>query len=183
MAGPVTSVESAGGAGSMSDAPPIENVKGIAKRYGSSLESVLQKRMAEEGPLSALDACSIEAARIGSEISRESGWSVRRVTDRTRNPLDMPDEYEAKQLENFSTQSVNPDAPLASYKVVNENGVRYARFMKGIRIKPVCLTCHGDAATTKALDAKLAELYPHDKARGYKLGDLRGALSIKIKLD
>ncbi|PLX60989.1 MAG: hypothetical protein C0630_13080 [Sedimenticola selenatireducens] len=30
---------------------------------------------------------------------------------------------------------------------------------------------------------KIDSLYPHDKARDYKIGDLRGALSIKIKLE
>lgn len=165
------------------EAPPLNDVKATAKRYGGALQEILQKRMAEHGPPGAVDACSVEAVRIGSEMSRETGWSIKRVTARARNPLDMPDEYEAKKLDAFASQSKTPDATLASYEVVEENGVRYARFMKGITIKPVCLTCHGDSNATAAVDQKLAELYPNDKARGYQLGDLRGALSIKIKLD
>jgi hypothetical protein len=33
------------------------------------------------------------------------------------------------------------------------------------------------------VERRLSELYPFDTARGYKLGDLRGALSIRVKLD
>jgi hypothetical protein len=43
-----------------------------------------------------------------------------------------------------------------------------------------CLVCHGEAeAQPAALREALASAYPHDRATGYAVGDLRGAFSLK----
>ncbi|WP_321528695.1 DUF3365 domain-containing protein [Sedimenticola selenatireducens] len=167
------------------EAPDIAAVKASAKHYVGSLKALLQKKMSADGPIGALDVCGVEGARIGGEITRNTGWSVRRITNRARNPLAMPDEYESKMLDQFNAKiAEQPDTTsLVKYEVVEENGATYARFMKGIRVEPVCLTCHGDKATMGEVGDKIDSLYPHDKARDYKIGDLRGALSIKIKLE
>src|SRR5690606_28580791 len=47
---------------------------------------------------------------------------------------------------------------------------------------PVCLNCHGNisAEVPANVSALLSELYPSDKATGYKINDLRGMWSIRI---
>jgi hypothetical protein len=46
-----------------------------------------------------------------------------------------------------------------------------------------CLACHG---SPKQFDVAVADLlrekYPDDRAVGYKVGDLRGAVSVRVKL-
>lgn len=95
----------------------------------------------------------------------------------------MPDAYESQVLESFAKELASGKEDASRYEVVNEGGVRYARFMKAIRIEPICLTCHGGNEVPLRVAEKLADKYPHDAARGYKPGELRGALSVKIKLD
>lgn len=174
-------VESASNTGGPT--PRAEDAKAVAMDYAARLKAVLQAEMGRGGPVAAVGVCSEEAMKIGSEVSRASGWSVRRVTSRTRNPLDLPDSYESGVLGELerALASGKPDA--ARFEVVTEGGVRYARFMKAIKIENVCLACHGGKEvgpeTAKALRAR----YPHDTARNYKLGDLRGAVSLKKKLD
>jgi len=51
------------------------------------------------------------------------------------------------------------------------------RFMKAIPMAANCLQCHG-TEISPAVSAKLTELYPQDKAVGYKEGDLRGAFVV-----
>ena len=51
------------------------------------------------------------------------------------------------------------------------------RFMKAIPTGAVCLKCHG-TDLSPAVTAKLTELYPDDKATGFKEGDLRGAFVV-----
>jgi hypothetical protein len=64
--------------------------------------------------------------------------------------------------------------------VLKEDGVYY--FYKPLKIQAVCLNCHGDKnAMDKALVEKIKQLYPNDKATGYKGGDLRGVVRIKVK--
>jgi hypothetical protein len=54
-----------------------------------------------------------------------------------------------------------------------------ARVLRPIAIEGPCLSCHGDAITP-AVSALLAEHYPNDRAVGYQLGDLRGALYAEV---
>lgn len=166
-----------------SDAPPVEEVKAVAGGYAKQLKSALQESMSKNGPAASLSVCSERAAQLGADVSNRSGWSVKRVSTQARNPLDMPDIYEAANLDQFDALIASGKEDASSYKVVTEGGVRYARFMKAIRIEPVCLTCHGGNEVPRDVEKRLSELYPHDSARGYKLGDLRGALSIRVKLD
>lgn len=164
-------------------APPIDEVKAVAKGYAGQLKAMLQQQMQADGPVSALGVCSDESARIGSDTARASGWSIRRVTDKARNPLDMPDAYESQVLAEFEKRLGGGEKEVARYEVVEEGGVRYARFMKAIAVEGVCLTCHGSNEVAPDVAARIQTLYPHDRAMGYKLGDLRGALSIKVRLD
>ena len=43
--------------------------------------------------------------------------------------------------------------------------------------KMPCLICHGDNIDS-TISTKLNELYPNDKAVGYKAGEIRGAFTI-----
>ena len=47
--------------------------------------------------------------------------------------------------------------------------------------KMPCLKCHGETIEPETA-AILDELYPEDKARGYKAGQVRGAFTLKKKL-
>ena len=52
-----------------------------------------------------------------------------------------------------------------------------------IAIEADCLTCHGDPASfTPDLQEQLASRYPKDRAVGYHVGDLRGALWAEISV-
>lgn len=164
-------------------APPVADVKAVAGSYGKQLKSTLQEAMSKGGPEAAVTVCSQEASQIGAEASKRSGWSIKRVSTKARNPLDMPDSYEKQVLKQFEHDIASGKEDPVRYEVVNEDGVQYARFMKAIRVEGVCLSCHGGSEVSSGVAKRLSELYPYDSARGYKLGDLRGALSIKIKLN
>ncbi len=166
------------------DAPPVDDVKAVAGNYAKQLKSSLVEAMTKEGPEMAMRVCSDKAVQVGNETARQTGWSVRRVTTKARNPLNMPDAYETATLGDFAKVLASGKDDAARYEVVTEGGVRYARFMKALKIEPVCLTCHGvNEAVAPGVRDRLAKLYPHDQARDYQLNELRGALSIKIKLD
>jgi hypothetical protein len=57
------------------------------------------------------------------------------------------------------------------------------RYMKALPVPAdmPCLKCHGEQLDP-AVQARLKELYPGDKATGYKTGDLRGAVTIRQPL-
>jgi len=68
-------------------------------------------------------------------------------------------------------------------EIVSEPQGKYYRYMKAIPLQDACLKCHGTPENVApAVTDALAADYPHDKATGYTLGQLRGAFSIKRPL-
>jgi hypothetical protein len=62
------------------------------------------------------------------------------------------------------------------------DGQRVFRYMKAIPTAEVCLNCHGRSLAAPVA-ARLDELYPHDTARGFSTGDIRGAFTIVQPLE
>jgi hypothetical protein len=151
------------------------------------LGGALKKEMGSGGPASAIGVCRDLAPEISGRISRSNGWRMTRVGTRVRNPLlGMPDAWERDTLAEFERRAGRGEAyqDMVTGELVEEAGGRYYRFMQAIAIKPVCLVCHGDKDTIpEAVRVKLATEYPLDRATGYRLGELRGAVSIKQPMD
>ena len=59
-----------------------------------------------------------------------------------------------------------------------ENGKTIQHFMKAIPVQAPCMACHG-TDLAPAVSQQLDALYPGDQARGYTLGELRGAFTLK----
>ncbi len=156
----------------------------LTAQYGKELKAALGGAMAKSGPLGALDVCNQEAPKIAADLSKRSGWSVARTSLKPRNAAAAPDDYERKVMQNFDARLAKGEksADLVSAEVVEENGGKVFRFIKAIPTGEVCLTCHGPNVAPE-LKQKISQLYPKDRAIGFKLGDLRGAFSLKKPLD
>ncbi|WP_026353152.1 Tll0287-like domain-containing protein [Solimonas variicoloris] len=162
---------------------PAAAAQAIATRFQQTLGARLQAAMADGGPVNAVRVCRDEAPAIAARLSRESGWQVRRIGTRVRNPLTgVADAWEQTQLADFDRRLAAHAAPdaLTTYAELDEPAGRYQRYMKAIVVAPLCLTCHGEVDTQPpALRAALQADYPYDAAVGYRLGELRGAFSLK----
>jgi hypothetical protein len=154
--------------------------------FGAQLKQALVRQMEENGPAGAITVCRDLAPRIAGDLSREYGWRITRVTDRVRNPMmGTADAWEQGVLKHFEglLDATIPPQTLTFSQIVQEPDGRYFRYMQGITVKPLCLNCHGSAETTFPEVRKLLEeSYPHDRATGYQVGDLRGAFSVKRRL-
>ena len=65
-------------------------------------------------------------------------------------------------------------------ETISEPNGKFFRYIKALPVQPLCLACHGaEAQIDDAVKASLAQSYPHDRATGYALGQVRGAISIK----
>ncbi len=74
-------------------------------------------------------------------------------------------------------------AEMEVIKQVTENDIEMIKYMKPIFIDAPCLLCHGQQSEILPQVAEIIKNnYPYDKATGYKIGDLRGAISIIKKL-
>ena len=173
------------GAATGSDAaPPAQlEAQALVDRFQQELAGKLTAAVAEGGPLLAIDVCKTEAPAIASRLSRESGWQVKRVGTRVRNPVTgLPDAWEQQQLADFARRLAAGEPPpsVATFVEIEEPSGRMQRYMRAIPLAPQCIACHGERGAQSAeLQAVLAREYPHDQALGYQPGELRGAFSLR----
>jgi hypothetical protein len=165
------------------DLPAALEAQAIVERFHQELAGKLTAAMAEGGPLRAIDVCKAEAPAIASRLSRESGWQVKRVGTRVRNPVTgLPDAWEQQQLADFGRRLAAGEPPpsVATFAEIEEPAGRMQRYMRAIPLAPQCIACHGERGAQSAeLQAVLAREYPHDQALGYQPGELRGAFSLR----
>jgi hypothetical protein len=185
----------------------LAEAQGITNEYFETLFKLFMKHLSDAGNdfAKVFPDCPEIAPEIASDFSRSNGALVRRVTERARNARNMPDSWEAGQLEKF-TSSAKDKKPRTQFEITKPDGttmltkeyeayaimsgeddVKYFRYMRSITLpgldKLPCLKCHGtfEQLPTGVREAIGAE-YPYDMALGYKEGDIRGAWTIKIPI-
>jgi len=184
--GAMNPVRAADGAADPDMQARVDAAKAASADFLKQLGGTMKREMQAGGPVAAMKVCREVAPRIANDISLEQGWKVVRVGTRVRNPmLGLPDAWEQKVLEEFERRAAagEPFDSMAYSEVVEEPAGNSLRYMKAIGVAPQCLVCHGSAEQIAApVRTELKTLYPHDRAVGYKPGDLRGAVSIKQPL-
>jgi hypothetical protein len=163
-----------------------EESRAVIGPFMQQLMAENKKAVMEGGPDSAIKVCKEIAPKLAGEISRQQGIKLTRVSLKVRNPmLGTPDAWEQKALKKLEKQLAKGAKPetLEVAEIVKEPNGKYLRYMKGIVLQPGCVACHGSKdEISPAVQARLAEEYPHDQATGYKPGQLRGGVSIKRPL-
>ncbi|KAA6183654.1 DUF3365 domain-containing protein [Thiohalocapsa marina] len=161
-----------------------QQARDLIKTFAGTLQGELQAAMKAGGPVEAVSVCSDRAPAIAAELSEASGWDIGRTSDKPRNAANnTPDAWEQKVLRQFADRQRNGEAVagMTYAEVIHDDGGKTYRFMQAIPTGQVCLTCHGsdiEPGLAEAIDAA----YPDDRARGFALGDLRGAFSLSKPL-
>ena len=149
------------------------------KSFAGALQKQLKSAMADGGPTAAIEVCNVAAPEIAQSASAARGWSVGRTSLKLRNPDNAPDAWELAVLHDFEARKAAGEDPgtLDHAEIVAGDGQRTFRYMKAIGTQPVCIVCHGTSIAPE-VTARLDALYPDDRARGFEVGDIRGAFSI-----
>ena len=108
-----------------------------------------------------------ELSTIANKASLRATFLV--TSDEVRQPANKPDDFERQAIATFKE-----DKSIKFVDGYTGNTYRYAR---PIFVKKSCLKCHGQPE-----DAPKAvlEKYGSTKAFGYKVGDVRGIVSVKL---
>ena len=148
--------------------------------------NAMQEAVAAKGVAGAIPVCKDTAPALVKEKRDETGWSIRRVSLKTRNAeRATPDLWEARQLADFNIRAANGEKldTMEKSEIVTIDGKQVFRYMKALPAADVCLNCHGPADKLDAgLKTELGKYYPHDQATGYAKGQIRGALTVKRPL-
>ncbi|MBU0499403.1 MAG: DUF3365 domain-containing protein [Gammaproteobacteria bacterium] len=112
--------------------------------------------------------------RISRDLKHwdKSGFSFNNVSDQPRNPAQRADKAELEVMDYFRR---HPQVERRFVTYTAADGSPYFLYARPIWIETYCLECHGPA---KDAPETIQERY--DSAFGYKVGDLRGILSIKV---
>lgn len=167
------------------DDPLLADARKVAGAVPPKLLEVLNTQIAKDGVASAVTVCSEKAPQMAKAASEQSGWAIRRVSLRNRNPKAVPDAWELAALEDFDRRTAAGETPvsLEKYAVVEEGGRKEYRYMKALPVQQVCVACHGASEKiTPEVTERLNALYPADKATGYAVGQIRGAITIRKAL-
>lgn len=159
--------------------------KGLIKQFATELKGELVSAIKSGGPVNAIGVCNMKAPQIADNISQASGWTVARSSHKLRNPANAADDFTATAIAEFLTRQANGEKPgtMVKVQIVEENGDRVFRMIKAIPTGKVCLACHGADSVKPQVEAALKEHYPEDKARGFKLGEMRGVFTLKKVLN
>ncbi|MHB0970207.1 MAG: c-type heme family protein [Thermoanaerobaculia bacterium] len=145
----------------VSDRRPADAVA----EFRTQLQMELKEGMAR-GPVHAVAVCRDRAPRIAAE-SGSPTLQLGRTSTRVRNPDNAPAGWLVPVLEHYAR---HPEDREPRTVVLGDGRSGY---VEPITVAPVCLVCHGDAVAPDVSRA-LQELYPQDRATGYKAGDFRG---------
>lgn len=165
----------------------VDESRLLANQILTQVRGELVKELERTGPLRAITVCKYSVPEITSNMSRQTGMRVTRVSLRPRNKaLGDPDAWEQKVLLDFEKRAAKGEKVegLEYHELVEEPAGRYFRYMKAIAMMQACMACHGPQnQISDGVRAQLAAEYPLDKAIDYQLGQVRGAVSVKKLLN
>lgn len=151
-----------------------EEARRLIMPLQQALQHSVQQAMQQGGPLQAVASCQVQAPALTAAHS-PSPWQVGRTALRIRNPANQPDAWEQEVLQRFAARAAAGEPLAGMHEQTIADG--QFRYMQAIPTGQPCLTCHGEKLSPE-LAAKLDALYPADQARGFKLGELRGAFTL-----
>ena len=160
----------------------LSEARNVAMSLPPKLLASLQEEIKKSGPEGAIPVCKDMAPKMAGKILQETGWKVKRVSLKPRNEARaIPDDWEKAALEDFDKRAAagEPPAQLEKGETV---GNEY-RYVKALPAQPLCLNCHGPVdQLSPAVKSVLGEHYPNDRATGYSVGQIRGAISVRKPL-
>ncbi|MDP6351680.1 MAG: DUF3365 domain-containing protein [Alphaproteobacteria bacterium] len=158
--------------------------RGAVKAFAQALKGELVAAIKAGGPVHAIEVCNHAAPDIAAERTAAAGWRIARTSLKPRNPGNRPDGWEEAVLEEFEARKAAGEdvVNLEASEIVTAEGRRSFRYMKAIPTGGVCLACHGQSLAPE-VSAALDALYPDDQARGFAVGDIRGAFTITQPVD
>ena len=161
------------------DQAALVEARSLVAEFDRLIKHEVHQGMQTGGPVFTIDICAARAPSIARRLSARSGWRVARTSLRLRNLGNSPDAWERRVLQTFEARRAagEPVEQIEYAEFVRHGNARRLRYMKAIPTQQVCLQCHA-AEATPAVEEKLRRIYPADQARGFAVGDIRGAFSL-----
>ena len=150
----------------------------LKKKLMAELKGAMEKGGFEK----AIEACKIKAPKITAELN-QAGIKVGRVSHKPRNAKNALQSDWKKELIAIYTDTKIADlkgAKVPPYQLKELDGGAMG-YVEPIYVKPLCLSCHGNAKQIPPKVAKLIKAaFPKDQATGFGEGDFRGMFWVTL---
>lgn len=162
---------------------PTINYEGVSlvvmEETKKTLGGELKAAMERGGVAEAVDYCNVHALTLTDSIGKRYTATVKRVTDKPRNPANAANDAELAQMAKWRNLIATGDQRV----VTAEESAEARNFYMPIKIDALCLNCHGIPGETLTAEHQvlIETKYPNDMATGYQLGELRGLWHISFK--
>jgi hypothetical protein len=151
---------------------PKAQGKAMAIATKKELGKNLMKAISERGTAGAVDFCNIKALPITAAKEKEFNATIKRASDKPRNPLNRATSREAEVISIFKNNISVGESP---EPIIDKNNDKFD-FYYPITTNEMCLQCHGEVCKeVKSETYKTIKLkYPEDLAVGYNVNEVRG---------
>ncbi len=157
---------------------PLEIGQSIAMQTKSVLGKNLLHAINKNGTENALSFCSTKAIPLTDSIALILNAKIKRVSDKNRNPNNQASAQELAYIKK-SKDLIAKNLPVKpELSTLNNKNIGYYP----ITTNKMCMQCHGAPQidiNTNTL-TKIQNIYPNDKAIGYKENELRGIWVIEM---
>lgn len=156
----------------------LQKGKEIAMSTGKVLATQLVSAIETKGTHNALEFCNIKAITLTDSMAIQLNTSIKRVSDKYRNPDNAANDKELQYITNTKQILLNNGIPKPKIFEQNNQVIGYYPIMTNA----LCLQCHGNIESdiNDATITALQKNYPNDKATGYSLNELRGIWVIEM---
>jgi hypothetical protein len=150
----------------------------LVDRFQKNLKSELMTAISTRQAAGAIEVCRDIAPAVADSHST-GAWTIRRVSDKNRNPDNRATRDDMAILMGFA------DTAIAEPQFVlqpghNADSLPVYRYYQPIYTQQLCLNCHGGMQTlAPGVYQAVKKAYPDDKAVGYSTGQLRGMFVVE----
>ena len=153
--------------------------KNLADDLKESLMKNLSEKISKDGVVEAVSFCHLNVKPIAKAAAadRIKKYEFGRTSHKIRNADNAPQPWAEDYLKEFEGKNKG-EIKMTSIIFKLDNGKRV--YLRPLYVEAKCLLCHGDNVS-KNIQDKIQELYPKDKALGFKLNEFRGFIWVKEK--
>lgn len=171
-------------AASIQDTPALTEADYLAmgKNIATATQAVLAQNLvgaiSKGGTDYALEFCNLKAILLTDSMSSTLNSSVKRVSDKPRNPRNLANDMELAHIQSLKDQMSKGETPAGKVHINDSKMIG----LYPIVTNAMCLQCHGkkDMDIKRATLQKIHKLYPDDKATGYGVNELRGLWVVEM---
>jgi len=152
----------------------LEYALDTKKELGKNLMGTIQ----DKGIKEAVTFCNVKAYPLTDSMATAQNATIKRVSDKPRNPQNRANTKELKIIEKFKKAVANGE----DYQPVTEVENGRNSFYYPIATNSMCLQCHGIPNKTIQPEvlSTIKDLYPNDEATGYDINEVRGMWAIEF---